>query len=335
MSRFSVINPVKLDAKDRQIITALNENAKATLSKLNINLSNDAIKYRINRLVKRGVITQFTPRVHIRKFGYERFHLFFLLDQSKKEEQAKFVAYLKAHPHVRSLIEYTAGWEFEVVILAKNLNEFSSIKAELSERFRHIILDKNELAIVKNYNSVHLPYSFYQKERPPRITSHALDQSSFEYDKTDMNILAELRNNARLSNYKIAGRLKISKDTVRARLNRMLKEGALESFTTIFNLAALGYSWRTCFFSIKAMSAKEEARFNGYVEAHPYIIRAAKVFGLWNLLLYVMSPNPKAFHDTMAEIKSQFSDNVVKYEALLGYKEHIYNPLPEVLLQDS
>lgn len=332
MSRYTIVKPVKLDAKDRKIITALNENARLNLSKLKINLSNDAIKYRIDRLIKRGVISQFTPRINVRRFGYVRFHLFFLLEESRKAEQENLIEYLKAHPNIRSVIQYSAGWDLEIVIVATTVKEFDDILRDISGKFSQLILDKNELVIVKNYSSAHLPYEFYKHEPTPRLILPEDEEKFVKLDKTDLNVLSELTDNARLSTYKIADKVRVSKDTVRARMKAMEKNGAITSYTTIFNLAALGYSWYTCLLSIKTMDSVQESRFMAYVNAQPYIIRAVKVFGSWDLLLYIAAPTPKAFHQTMSELKQQFSTTITRYEALIVYKEHIYNPLPSALL---
>lgn len=52
-------------------------------------------------------------------------------------------------------------------------------------------------------------------------------------DKLDMDILEELKQNSRISNVAIAGKLKVSEGMVRQRITRMKRDGIITGFTII------------------------------------------------------------------------------------------------------
>ena len=70
--------PVKIDEKDRKILTLLSENSRIPLTKLTktVKLSRDAVDYRIKRLMDKGVIVRFFPLIDFKKFGYTLYHVF-------------------------------------------------------------------------------------------------------------------------------------------------------------------------------------------------------------------------------------------------------------------
>ena len=57
-------NMVKLDLKDKRILTVLDESARTPLSKIaaKVGLSKQLVDYRIKSLIRRGIINGFTIR---------------------------------------------------------------------------------------------------------------------------------------------------------------------------------------------------------------------------------------------------------------------------------
>ena len=79
----STLKPVKVDAKDLKILACLAKNSRESLNVIakQALLSRDAVRYRINRLVKLGVILRFTAMVNLKSFGYHSYHVFLHLEE--------------------------------------------------------------------------------------------------------------------------------------------------------------------------------------------------------------------------------------------------------------
>ena len=344
---------IKLDIKDKKIIALLAEDARMPLALIakQIALSRDAVDYRIKRLVDSGLIIGFVPVLMLKKFGYYWFHVYLLLDETQKEKQNELIDALKSHPNIRSVMEYSDRWDIEFILIAENAVEFDNIITEIISDKAGIILEKSKLEVIKYYKSIHIPDIFYRQvsENISEYAKHIIrnpgtaknigesdlspeeTKTLYSLDFKDIQILNILSKNCRISTYKIAEEVNLSADAISYRIKRMLTEGYIEKFTIILNLSMLNYEWYTFAIQIKTLDKENEKKFREFVRNSPYIIRAVKVLGRWDLLLYIVTDNSAAFHHTIKEIKSNFANIINSYQTWSAYKEHTYNHFPKIL----
>ncbi|MFH1591424.1 MAG: winged helix-turn-helix transcriptional regulator [archaeon] len=323
------IKNVKIDVKDKRILALLAENARIPLSQIakKVQLSRDAIDYRIKRLQREGVIIRFFPVIDLKRFGYYIFHVFFLIDEMNRDKQVELLDFLKNHPHIRNIIEYSDRWDLEISIIAHDIDEFDEISQGITQRFPQLILEKENMQIIKGYHSIHLPKSIQHE-----INHVSLPQeerfAQVRLDEIDLAILRELAKNCRTSPFEIAKLVDLTGDAINYRIRRMLESGVIRYFTILTNLSALGFHWYTFSMQMKTFTSEFDRKLKEYVSQHHYIIRAVKTLGVWDLMLYVVADSPKHFHSTVKELKVVFSDVIRNHQTLLGYMEHRFDPLP-------
>src|SRR3989338_7492677 len=106
MARFFRVEPaertVKLDVRDRKILSLLVRDARMPFSKIakSVRLSRDAVAYRIARLQQQGVIVGYAPIVDYKKLGFYTFRVFLLVSEALEEKKSSLLAYLVAHRNV-------------------------------------------------------------------------------------------------------------------------------------------------------------------------------------------------------------------------------------------
>ena len=323
---------IKLDLKDKKILSMLSENSRKPLNSIakKVRLSRDAIDYRIKRLVKDGVIMQFFPIINLEKFGYETFHIFFLIDEMDKKQQDEFLLFLKHNQYVKNIIEYNDRWDYEVVLVARSLREFDDVVSQITSRFPQLIFEKEMMQVIKGYNSIHLPLKFYEQSGH-KLQEEYISDKDVKIDEIDVKILEILCENCRISSVKIAERVDLTPDAVNYRIKKMIDGNVIRRFTILVNLSALNFHWYTFSLSMKTFTMEHDHKFKQYVITHPYILRAVKTLGVWDFLLYVVADNPRHFHSTVKEIKTYFSEIIRNHQTLLAYVEHLYVPFPKVV----
>lgn len=323
---------IKIDLKDKKILSMLSENSRLPLNAIakKVRLSRDAVDYRIKRLSREGVIMMFFPIINLEKLGYETFHIFFLVDEMDKKQQEEFLLYLKNNPYVKNIIEYSDRWDYEVVLVARNLREFDNIVSDITSRFPQLIFEKEKMQVIKGYTSIHLPLKFYEQSGYKSEDQDGIDKD-VKIDELDMKILEILCENCRTPSVKIAERVDLTADAVNYRIKKLLQGNVIRKFTILINLSALNYHWYTFSLAMKTFTNEYDKKFKQFVRTHPYILRAVKTLGAWDFLLYVVADNPKHFHSTVKEIKLYFSDIIRNHQTLLAYMEHIYVPFPKAV----
>jgi DNA-binding Lrp family transcriptional regulator len=330
ITELEATKPVKIDEKDKKILTLLTENSRIALTKLTktVKLSRDAVDYRIKRLIDKGVIVRFFPLIDFKKLGYTLYHVLLLVDEAKPEKQKRLLKYLETHPNVYNVIIYSDTWDLEIVFAAKTLEDFDEIMTDFSTKYSDLILEKNILETVRNYSTVFLPKEITKKQTELFKKKKEL---KITLDKKDLTILKLLSKDARMSSYEIAKKVKLSADAVGYRIKRLQDAEIIIKFTSLVDFSYLNYHWYTFAFTMKLFDKRHEAKLKQFVQTHPNIIKAIKTIGEYDLLFYIVADAPRKFHSTVKQIKSEFSDSVKNYQTWIAYREHVFNPFPTVL----
>ena len=121
----------KLDEVDMKIISALYKDASVSIPKLSkdLNLNLSVTYSRIKRLMRRGVIEQFTLMVNEGKLGYPASAIVGVnLDPKLREMALEELAKLEA---VREMKEVTGRFDVFVTLRAKTIEEIHKLVAEV------------------------------------------------------------------------------------------------------------------------------------------------------------------------------------------------------------
>ena len=104
-----------------------------------LNLTGNAIKYRINNLEKSGIIKGYSIAIDIRKFNYEWNNLQIKVSLNKKESELK--SFLREHKSVIYFYKYLGNenWDIDIGVIAKNSLELREFILELREKFGDIV----------------------------------------------------------------------------------------------------------------------------------------------------------------------------------------------------
>ncbi len=132
---------IKLDKTDFKILDLLSVNARVDYNDMasKLNLSANAIKYRIKNLEKSGVITGYTISVDLRKLGHELYNIQLKLTVNGKDVQLR--QFFRQHPRVMYSYKYLGheNWDIDIGVLAKNSLELRDFVLELREKFGSIV----------------------------------------------------------------------------------------------------------------------------------------------------------------------------------------------------
>ncbi|MBT4351764.1 Lrp/AsnC family transcriptional regulator [archaeon] len=319
----------KLDIKDKKILCYLSEDCRIPLTHLKkeIQLSRDGINYRIKNMLKQKLIIQFIPRINFRSLNYYDFHVFFNIHEKNIDEKKEFINYLKSKNYVRKIMEYSGRYSIEIVILAQNIVEFDKYISDLSDN--SIIAQKEKMQIIKGYISSHLPKQIFNDVKLRQIRKYKPFEIQ-KIDSKDMKILKILSYDARIPYYNIAQKINLSGEATKYRIEK-LKKNTIRKFSCLVNLSMMNYHWFTVLIKTKKFNSDYEKKLRKIIEYNPNILKVVKTLGSWDFILYIVANNHRHFHETMKEIIHELSETISNYETLLAYKEHMYNPMPQII----
>src|SRR3989338_10719347 len=185
---------IKIDAKDRKILSILSSNARIPLTRLSkkVALSRDAVSYRIKNYEKKGIIQGYRTMVDISKLKYSAYHLFLRLNNPSKEIEQKIINKLAKHPYIRAIIKFSGNFDFEIALVAKDEIELDNQITQITKDCSGFLQDCEILTITKTYltETLHKSFSEYKIEKvSERKTGNKLNKKTDKTDKKDIEIL--------------------------------------------------------------------------------------------------------------------------------------------------
>jgi Lrp/AsnC family leucine-responsive transcriptional regulator len=150
----------KLDKIDRQVINVLLKNSK--LSNLEIGrqlgLSHDAVRYRIEKLLRDGVIKNFSIDVDPAKLGLSVWgDLIISVWNLNPKRYTEFLNYLKDNPNIAAVWNLSGRYEWFIEIYTSDLKKFNEIANDIKFKFSDIIKDMESAFVLNEIKSYTYP----------------------------------------------------------------------------------------------------------------------------------------------------------------------------------
>lgn len=135
-----------------------------------------------------------------------------------------------------------------------------------------------------------------------------------ELDLLDRKIMHELDLNARISASRLARKLRRSKETINFRINRLLRDGYLKGFYTVFNTSKLGWFYVKAYLKFKDTTPHKENEIFEYLGGMAHVAYLSSVEGKYDCLLLFMVKS-------MAQADSSLSSFMKKYGEFIQEKD--------------
>ena len=157
-SKFSEIVPI--DKKDIEIIRILEEDSRMSIMEIGrkVKLSHETVRYRINKLVKKGIIEKFTVSINKNKLGYNIYAVIMISTWNySQKEWEEFLKYLMDHPNIIAIEKITGNYDLKIAFWTKDSDEFESVSHSIKTKYSKIIKDWQSFIFTRLYKWKELP----------------------------------------------------------------------------------------------------------------------------------------------------------------------------------
>lgn len=145
-----------------------------------------------------------------------------------------------------------------------------------------------------------------------------------DIDLKGRKILYELDRNARATNAEIAKKVRLSKESIGYRIERMKREGIIEYFHTIINVALLGYQNFRVYIRLQQVDAKKEKEIIDYLVRHRKIWWVATISGYWQLDFVIWAKSVYDFEKTWDEFLLDYRSHITDHQiSVYTHLEHL------------
>ncbi len=295
------ITKIKLDKADRKILAELDKNCRipTTVLAKKVMKSRQAVEYRINQLVKRGIITSFNASFNPHKMGYKIYKIYLKL-RNIPEEKQKLFEYLKSSGIVYWVGECSGSWDLIFGIFSKNDYEFYKLKNELLSNFQKIITQEygDTLLDVKQYSKMYFTNEIVSS------TTFAGEVIPNELDELDYSILGDVVNNARTPILELAKKVNSTPIIVRGRLKKLEQKGIIIQYRLGVDLNKLGLELYKVIIKTDKYTREDESKLRAYVSNLPnlqYYIR-----NIWQIELELVVSSYQEYYKIIEDLKKEF-----------------------------
>ncbi|RLE39362.1 hypothetical protein DRJ17_01415 [Candidatus Woesearchaeota archaeon] len=152
-------NDYKIDRTDLKIMRLLANNANIKIKNIadKVELSPDAITYRIKKLITNGYIVEFRPVIDYYTLNLSIQALLIKTVCLTKEEERKLSSFLKCNDSVLWCTRTFGAWDVLMYIITSNQKEFHEFINELRTNFGNSIRSYEALFAYQEYKYTFLP----------------------------------------------------------------------------------------------------------------------------------------------------------------------------------
>ena len=307
---------IKLDAKDRKLLFALDFNSRDSYSQLSkhVGLSKQGTEYKINSLIKKGVIKGFYPVINVPKLGYHYCRLLVTLHNVTAEERHTIIDYLKENQKVFWLFEMHGMFDLLIAVWTKTISEFREFRTEFQQEFGPFI--KQILPTVTT-DVVHYQNRYLTGEKSTKEVHVAESQQVVNIDDTDKKILQVLSDDARVSLVKASELLRLSPKVIAYRIKRMEREGLISGYRPVINHNKIGYIYCKVFIALSNITKGGLMAIKEFIKASLYVIYGIEGIGSeGDIEIEMMLPSETHLFSFIDKLRFSFPKMIGGYKSV-------------------
>jgi Lrp/AsnC family leucine-responsive transcriptional regulator len=305
-------NGINLDKADLKLLTELDKNCRMPSTQLanRIGKSRQAVDYRINQLVKEGIITSFQASINPHKIGYKLYKIYLKL-RNLPIVKEKLFSYLKKSGTVYWMGECSGSWDLIFAVFCKSDIEFFNFKNEFMSSFSEIIIIAHgeSLVDVKQFPKMYFTKNLSQP------TMFAGEIVNNRLEEIDARILQEVVNNGRISLVELSSRTKATIKTIQGHLKNLEKQGIIIQYRIGVNLNKIKKELYKAIIKVDNYNKENEKKLTDYISMlnqTQYFIR-----NIWELELELVVDNYQEYYSIIESLKKEFPYMIKTVDSVL------------------
>ncbi len=320
-----------LDERDRKILVELDKNSRQTDSEIakKLGISKQVTNYRIQKIVEKGIISNFYTIINVGSLGLNSYYVFLQLEKINKNEEKELLEKINSLDYVGWLVSGTGRWDAVALIYADSISTFDKLLSEIVNLCGDHLHEYNFTTLI---TAEHISYKFLAEMRDIHSAKQTEKMKEVNLDEIDKKILGVIVQNARLSIMGISHLIKTPPHVVNYHLKRLIKLKIIEGFKPKIDINKLGYQWHLLLIQIRNVTEARKKEFVHFCKQYKKIYYVTNTVGLYNLMLDVHVSSVEEFKEVLLELKSKFSDVIRLYESMILFEEYKINYFPKRLL---
>ncbi len=148
----------KLDEKDIYLLKYLHEDSRIQLTGLGkkLDLSKDAINYRIKKMINLGIIKDFIIRLNYHLLDYQYTTIMLKIRSISQQRKKEFLNFIYQDERFYALMEQIGTWDISLMMFFKNAKDLRDFIIILKEKFSDVIQSHDSVIHFDQYYFTYL-----------------------------------------------------------------------------------------------------------------------------------------------------------------------------------
>lgn len=324
---------LELDAKDQKILAELFKDGRASFSRIakKTQMSKDVVKYRMDKFVETGFMTNVNTIVDITKLGWSSALVFFKLKNLRTDKLNNFVAHLTQSPTVAEILEFAGGWDLAARMHYANTEHLGKLVNELENKFADIISDNSIFFLSEN---IVLPYrALFGKYADEDEFIHSRKKAiTYKPGNLDLKILSAISSDSRKPLIQLQEELKENRMTIHNRIQKMLKAGIIDSFRPNLFTEKLGFHWYAV--SLKINNQTEMNKIINQIRGITSCHWIMKGFGAADIVFYCQVKTVQDLQRILYKLRETLGEELKSIESANVIKDYKWDFFPKGFLEE-
>ena len=315
----------KLDIKDKKILFHLMINSRQSFSQIGkkVGLHKDVVAYRVNNLIDRGIIRNFTTSIDTRTLGFITVRYYLTLQFINPEVKKEIIDYFVKSPQVTTVLSADGDFDLVVVLCVSDIYDSFEYWEKTLLKYRDFFADQIFSVYLKQeiyYGSSIIASSDDLDDLKSEINPIFMgNKKKTQIDDMDKKIIKLLNKDARTPTIEIAKKLDTTAITINNRIKSLVNKGIIKIFTFNYQSStSLGVNWYKVFIFLR--DYKKTEKIIEYIKNNKHLAAIDKVLGYDDLELQFFFKDTSKLHQTMEDLSAKFP-NAIKYYKYFHIKE--------------
>jgi len=316
---------IKLDAKDRKILSELDMNARESMSQIakKVRLSKETVNYRIKQMEEKGIISGYYTAIDLSKLSYIFYRVWLRFQNTTEEKEREIMNFCKKHPSIGWVYTVDGAYDIVFAVYAKSIHEIENFCDEFAGKYGIYISDRMTSIATKIWHFKH-NYLYGTKDFKEVLLG---EEAKVKIDEQDFKLLKLLAQNARLSVVDVSRKLGLSPNTIKYRIKNLMQNKVIIAFRADININTLGYEHYKVFLQLQNLDKQKFDGLVNFFRKNENVIYITKPLSPADLEFEIILKNEKELHVFLRELRSRF-DVIKNYQHVLLYNEVALNYLP-------
>lgn len=316
---------LKIDLYDKKILYYLDLDSRATLSSMSkkVRLPKETIKYRIDRLVKKGIIRSFNAIINASRFGYTYYKVFLQLKKMLPKEEKSLVNYLRSSSNCSNIRSMEGNYYVSFLAMHKNPESLKKYLDELTNNFGKYLLQKSVHSILTSFKLNQKV--FHKGNETKTYFSHSVD-NDLKLEDLHYDILRLIVNNSRIKLIEMSRILKTKPQVIRYNLKKLENLGIIVTYGITLSFDTLK---RTLYqFDLIMKDYNMAFPVIEYFDSTGCALYAYELLGKYDLSVELYVEHETDLHKILDGFREKFHEHYIDYEVHHIVDDYITNWSP-------